>query len=91
VTTTIPNYLGEYKAKTAVTYSTPVIYVELLHATLEVQLRLYNGLVATIPEVPQAEFEAVIRALLNTPPLPLSDIPRKREPKHPKRKPAKKR
>jgi len=41
--------------------------------------------VAQAPKVPQAEFEAVIRALLNTPPMPMSDIPRKREPK-PKRK-----
>jgi len=41
--------------------------------------------VAAILKVPRAEFEAVIRALLNTPPMPMSDIPRKREPK-PKRK-----
>jgi len=40
--------------------------------------------VAAIPKVPRAEFEAVIKALLNTPPMPASDIPRKRA-----RKPAK--
>jgi hypothetical protein len=32
-------------------------------------------------KVPKAEFEAVIKALLNTPPIPLADIPRKRAPK----------
>ena len=37
--------------------------------------------VAQIPKVPRAEFEAVIKALLNTPPMPASDIPRTREPK----------
>ena len=40
----------------------------------------YNGLVDTL-KVPKAEFEAVIKALLNAPPIPLADIPRKREPK----------
>jgi hypothetical protein len=35
--------------------------------------------VADIPKVPKDQFEAVIKALLNTPPMPLADIPRKRE------------
>jgi hypothetical protein len=39
--------------------------------------------------VPEDEFKAVIRALLNTPPMPLADIPRKREPKAKKRSPKK--
>jgi hypothetical protein len=44
--------------------------------------------VADIPKVPEDQFKAVIRALLNTPPMPLADIPRKREakPKNPKPK-----
>ena len=46
--------------------------------------RAYNGVVANIPKVPRAEFEAVIKALLNAPPMPMSDIQRTREPK-PKR------
>jgi hypothetical protein len=42
-------------------------------------------------KVPKEQFEAAIRALLKTPPTPLSDIPRKREPKakakrHPKKR-----
>jgi hypothetical protein len=37
--------------------------------------------VANIPKVPEDQFKAVVRALLNTPPMPLADIPRKREPK----------
>jgi hypothetical protein len=32
-------------------------------------------------KVEKEPFEAVIRALLNTPPMPASDIPRKRKPK----------
>ena len=32
-------------------------------------------------KVPKDQFKAVIRALLNTPPIPLADIPRKRAPK----------
>ena len=32
-------------------------------------------------KVPADQFKAVIRALLNTPPTPQADIPRKREPK----------
>jgi len=35
--------------------------------------------------VPKEEFERVIRALLNTPPTPMADIPRKRGPKDNKR------
>lgn len=46
----------------------------------------YNGLVAEIPKVPEDQFKAVIRALLNTPPMPMSDIPRKREKAEPKSK-----
>jgi hypothetical protein len=41
----------------------------------------YNGDVAKSVKVPKEEFERVIRALLNTPPTPMADIPRKREPK----------
>jgi hypothetical protein len=37
---------------------------------------------AKIPKVPEDHFKAVIHALLNTPPMPMADIPRKREPKH---------
>jgi hypothetical protein len=37
--------------------------------------------VANIPKVPKDQFEAVIRSLLNTPPMPMADIPRKREPR----------
>ena len=32
-------------------------------------------------KVHEAEFEGVVRALLNTSPIPLATIPRKREPK----------
>jgi hypothetical protein len=43
--------------------------------------------VANIPQVPKAEFEAVIKALLNTPPMPASTItdkrPRKADAKRP--------
>jgi hypothetical protein len=46
---------------------------------------------ANIPRVPEDKFKAVIRALLNTPPMPMADIPRKREPKVPKRRLTKKR
>jgi hypothetical protein len=31
-----------------------------------------------IPKVPKDQFEAVIRSLLNAPPMPMADIPRKR-------------
>jgi hypothetical protein len=44
----------------------------------------YNGLVAEIPKVPKAEFDAVLRSLLQAPPMPMAGIPRKREPKQPK-------
>jgi hypothetical protein len=37
--------------------------------------------VAESLKVPKEPFEAVIRALLNTPPMPASDIPKKREKK----------
>jgi hypothetical protein len=33
-------------------------------------------------KVPKADFESVIRAMLKMPPMPMADIPRKREPKH---------
>jgi hypothetical protein len=36
-------------------------------------------------KVPKEEFERVIRALLNTPPTPMADIPRKRPPKNAKK------
>ena len=35
-------------------------------------------------KVPEDAFKAVIKALLSTPPMPLADIPRKREPREPK-------
>lgn len=41
----------------------------------------YNEVVAESLKVPKDQFEAAIRALLNTPPTPMADIPRKREPK----------
>lgn len=41
----------------------------------------YNEVVAESLKVPKDQFEAAIRALLNTAPSPLADIPRKREPK----------
>jgi len=47
--------------------------------------------VSNIPKVRKDQFEAVILALLNTPPMPLADIPRKRERKVPKRRLTKKR
>jgi hypothetical protein len=40
--------------------------------------RRYNGTVANIPKVPRAEFEAVIKALLRTPPMPANAITDKR-------------
>jgi hypothetical protein len=36
-----------------------------------------------IPKVPKTEFDAVLGALLKAPPLPVTDIPRTREPKAP--------
>lgn len=59
-------------------------YKALCSSSLDVQR--YNGLVAESVKVSKAQFEAVIRGLLNTPPLPLADIPRKREPKRKQRK-----
>jgi hypothetical protein len=41
--------------------------------------------VAEIPPVSKAEFEAVVKALLSSAAMKLSDIPRKREPKPKKR------
>ena len=38
----------------------------------------YNVAVVNIPKVPRAEFEAVIKALLSTPPMPASAITDKR-------------
>jgi hypothetical protein len=46
--------------------------------------RVYNSLVAEIPKVPKTQFDAVLRSLLNAAPMPMADIPRKREPKQPK-------
>ena len=43
--------------------------------------RVYNGYVADSIKVSGDQFKAVMRALLNTPPMPASDIPRKRAPK----------
>ena len=48
--------------------------------------KAYNGPVANILKVPEAQFKAVMRVLLNTPPMPMADIPRRREPKRPKSK-----
>jgi hypothetical protein len=45
--------------------------------------------VAESLKVPKDKFENVIRNLLNAPPLPMSDIPRKRKPKAKKRVPEK--
>jgi len=42
--------------------------------------------VSNIPKVRKEQFEAVILALLKTPPMPMAEIPRKRELKHPKAK-----
>jgi len=39
----------------------------------------YTEVVAESLKVDKDKFEAAIRALLNTPPTPMSDIPRKRE------------
>lgn len=41
---------------------------------------------ADIPKVPKDQFEAVIKALLNTPPKPLAEIQGKRKPKAQKKK-----
>ena len=34
-----------------------------------------------IPKVPKTQFDAVLRSLLSAAPMPMADIPRKREPK----------
>jgi hypothetical protein len=47
--------------------------------------------VADIPKVPKDQFEAVIRSLLNAPPMPMAEIPRKRELKAPAKRKAEKR
>jgi hypothetical protein len=44
-----------------------------------------------VPKVPKTQFEAVIRALLKTPPMPMAEIPRKREAKAMKPQKTKKR
>jgi hypothetical protein len=41
--------------------------------------------VAEIPEVPKDQSEAVTPVLLNTPPMPSTEMPRKQEPKPDKR------
>jgi hypothetical protein len=51
----------------------------------------YNSLVAESVKTPKEPFNAVIRALLKTPPTPMADIPRKRGPKALKRRAVKKR
>lgn len=51
----------------------------------------YNSFVADSLKVPADEFKAVIRALLDTPPIPMADIPRKREPNVTAKRTAKKR
>jgi hypothetical protein len=40
-----------------------------------------NGLVAQIPKVPKDRFDAVLRSLLSAAPMPMADIPHKRDPK----------
>jgi hypothetical protein len=40
---------------------------------------------AEIPKVAKADFDAILRSLLSAPPMPMADIPRKREAKAPKR------
>jgi len=42
--------------------------------------------VADIPKVPEDQFKAVIKALLNSPPKPLAEIQGKRKPKARKKK-----
>jgi hypothetical protein len=48
---------------------------------LQLRNRSYNEVVTDSLKVPKEQFEAVMRALLSTPPMPASDIPPKREPK----------
>ena len=40
---------------------------------------VYNRLVDTIPKVPKRQFDAILSKLLNTPPLPLAAIGKKRD------------
>jgi hypothetical protein len=40
--------------------------------------------VAEIPKVPKAQFDAVLRSLLNAAPMPMAGIPRKRKLNTPK-------
>jgi hypothetical protein len=47
--------------------------------------------VADTPKVPKGQFDAVVRSLLNSAPMPMADIPRKRDAKKPTRPHAKKR
>jgi hypothetical protein len=47
--------------------------------------------VADIPKVPEDQFKAVVSALLNTPPMPMDEIPRKRVPKAKAKRKTKKR
>jgi hypothetical protein len=47
--------------------------------------------VADIPKVREDQFKTVIQALLNTPPMPMAEIPRKREPKAKTKRKTKKR
>ena len=58
-----------------------------MHANATRKDQAYNRIVADIPKVPRAEFEAVIKALLSTPPMPASAItdkrPRKENAKRP--------
>ena len=59
----------------------------LLHVQSTISIPRYNRLVAKIPKVPRTEFEAVIKALLSTPPMPEKSIadkrPRKADAKRP--------
>lgn len=45
---------------------------------LQLKNQVYNTLVPEIPKVPKAQFDAVLSKLLSAPPLPLSDIRKKR-------------
>jgi hypothetical protein len=45
--------------------------------------------VADIPKVLEDQFKAAIRALLNTPPMPMAEIPRKHASKPRKHQPSK--
>ena len=60
------------------------------HTTAELP-PAYNSVVAEIPKVPKTQFDAVLRSLLSAAPMPMADIPRKRERKAKARPHAKKR